>query len=75
GETGGYNVEVTEDDRSPSRTFGKGVKRKYYRFQIQGPNAWQVIEKLNGGPFPDIKFFNMDKIKIKGREVRALRHG
>jgi vanillate/3-O-methylgallate O-demethylase len=34
-----------------------------------------VLEKLNGGPLPDIKFFNFDTIKIKGREVRALRHG
>ena len=35
----------------------------------------QVIEKLNGGPFPNIKFFHMDVIKIAGRKVRALRHG
>ena len=49
--------------------------RKFYRYQIQGPNAEQVIEKLNGGPFPNIKFFHMDVIKIKGRKVRALRHG
>ena len=34
-----------------------------------------MIEKLNGGPFADIKFFNMDYIKIAGRKVRALRHG
>jgi vanillate/3-O-methylgallate O-demethylase len=75
GATGGYDVKIVEDDRSPSRTFGKAVKRKFYRFQIQGPNAEKVIHKLNGGPFADIKFFNMDKIKIKGRDVRALRHG
>jgi vanillate/3-O-methylgallate O-demethylase len=73
--TGGYNVDILKDDRSPSRTFGKAVKRVFYRFQIQGPNAEKVITKLNGGPFADIKFFNMDKIKIKGRDVRALRHG
>ena len=24
---------------------------------------------------PDVKFFNMDTINIKGRKVRALRHG
>ena len=34
-----------------------------------------MIEKLNGGPFPDIKFFTMDVINIAGRKVRALRHG
>ncbi len=75
GETGGYDVSVTYDDRSPSRPMGKPVKRISYRYQIQGPNAEQVIEKLNGGPFPDIKFFNMGHISIAGRQVRALRHG
>src|SRR5262249_34242911 len=40
-----------------------------------GPNAERVIRKLNGGPFPDIKFFNMDYITIAGRKVRALPHG
>jgi vanillate/3-O-methylgallate O-demethylase len=75
GETGGYNVKITYDDRSPSRPNGHAVTRKFYRFQIQGPKAKFVIEKLNGGPIPDIKFFNMDVIKIGGQSVRALRHG
>ena len=74
-ETGGYNVTTSKDDRSPSRTGGKAVVRRHYRFQIQGPNAAKVIEKLNGGPIPDIKFFNMDVITIAGQKVRALRHG
>ena len=58
-ETGGYDVEIEKDDRSPSHPKGKPVKRMYWRFQIQGPNAWQVIEKLNGGPLEQLKFFNM----------------
>jgi vanillate/3-O-methylgallate O-demethylase len=49
--------------------------RKNYRFQIQGPNAWQLIEQLNGGPPPDVKFFHLDAINIGKRRVRALRHG
>jgi vanillate/3-O-methylgallate O-demethylase len=74
-ETGGYDVETFYDDRSPSAPMGKAVTRRNYRFQIQGPNARQVIEKLNGGPFPDIPFFHMGHIKVAGRDVRALRHG
>ncbi len=74
-ETGGYDVTVTKDDRSPSRPMGKAVVRSVYRFQIQGPNANQVMAKLNGGSAPDIKFFNMGVITIAGRSVRALRHG
>jgi len=75
GETGGYDVSIVYDDRSPSRPMGKPVTRIHYRYQIQGPNAEQVIEKLNGGPYPDIKFFNMGYINIAGRKVHALRHG
>jgi vanillate/3-O-methylgallate O-demethylase len=74
-ETGGYNVTIVKDDRSPAHTMGRAVTRKFYRYQIQGPQASKVIEKLNGGPVADIKFFNMDYINIAGRKVRALRHG
>src|SRR5690349_14146343 len=68
-ETGGYNVKVTYDDRSPSRPMGKAVVRSLYRYQIQGPNAPDVIARLNGGSMPDIKFFNMGEITIAGRKV------
>ena len=74
-QTGGYQVQVIRDDRSPSHPRGKAVSRRHYRFQVQGPNAAKVLEKLNGGPLPDVKFFNMDAINIQGRRVRALRHG
>ena len=74
-ETGDYDVTLDRDDRSPSRPGGKPVFRRHYRYQIQGPNAPQILEKLNGGPVPDIKFFNMDKINVAGRQVIAFRHG
>ncbi len=74
-ETGGYDVTTEKDDRSPSRPGGKPVVRMHYRYQIQGPKAAQLIEKLNGGPYPDIKFFNVGIIHIAGRKVAALRHG
>jgi vanillate/3-O-methylgallate O-demethylase len=74
-ETGGYKVDVIRDDRSPSHPRGKAVTRRHYRFQVQGPNAEQILNKLNGGPIPDVKFFTMDYITIKGQKVRALRHG
>jgi vanillate/3-O-methylgallate O-demethylase len=73
--TGGYKVETIRDERSPSNSRGKAVFRRHYRYQIQGPKAEQVLEKLNGGPLPQVKFFQMDAINIKGRKVRCLRHG
>jgi syringate O-demethylase len=71
-ETGGYDVEVELDQRWALRT---DARRRSYRFQVQGPNAMQVIEKLLGGPAPDLKFFHMRDVTIAGRPVRALRHG
>ena len=74
-ETGGFKVNVRRDDRSPSDPKGKAVVRNHYRFQVQGPKAKQVLDKLNNGPIPDVKFFRMDYITVNGRKVRALRHG
>jgi glycine cleavage system aminomethyltransferase T len=72
-EKGGYNAKVERDERAVAR---KGpLVRKVYRYQVQGPNAMKVIEKVTSKPAPDLKFFNMNSITIAGRSVRALRHG
>ena len=68
--TGGYDVKVTRDERTVSN---KG-ERLIYRYQIQGPNALDLIKSVHEGPFPDIKFFNLGDLKIAGRHVRALNH-
>jgi vanillate/3-O-methylgallate O-demethylase len=71
----GYDVEYRYDDRSPSRPYGKAVSREVWRFQIQGPNAWQIIEKVNGGPVDQVKFFKMGYMNVAGAQIRTLRHG
>ena len=73
--TGGFDVSVIRDDRSPSQPNGRAITRRHFRYQIQGPRATQVLEKLHGGPLPDIRFFNFTWLTIAGRKVRALRHG
>jgi vanillate/3-O-methylgallate O-demethylase len=71
-QTGSYDVKVERDERTAVNPTGR---RKVYRFQVQGPNAMSVIEKVTGGPVPEIKFFNMGELTIAGRRVRAMRHG
>jgi glycine cleavage system aminomethyltransferase T len=71
-ETGGYDATVELDQRWAMRTDGR---RKSYRFQVQGPNAMDVIEKALRGAPPELKFFNMTTVSIAGKSVRALRHG
>ncbi len=72
-ETSNYDATLERDERAFVR---KGpIVRKVYRYQVQGPNAAAVMERAVGKTMPDIKFFNMDVIKIAGHEVRVLRHG
>jgi vanillate/3-O-methylgallate O-demethylase len=76
GEKGGYaNLDIETDRRSPMNPMGQPVNRKYWRFQIQGPNAWAIIDKLNGAPLEQLKFFHMSHMSIAGERVRTLRHG
>jgi vanillate/3-O-methylgallate O-demethylase len=72
---GKWNVRLRYDPRSTSRPEGERVLREHYRFQIQGPDAPKIFEKMNGGPIPDIKFFHVDWINIGSKKVQALRHG
>jgi vanillate/3-O-methylgallate O-demethylase len=71
GETGDYDVTFERDERSAVNPTG----RRLYRFQVQGPTALEVLEKVTGGPLPEIKFFNMGEVTIGGHRVRALHHG
>jgi syringate O-demethylase len=71
-ETGGYDVRVELDQRSALRTDGR---RKSYRFQVQGPNAMEVIARALGQQPPELRFFHMTTVTIAGKTVQALRHG
>jgi glycine cleavage system aminomethyltransferase T len=71
-QTGGYDVEVSLDQRSALRSDGR---RKHYRFQLQGPNAMEVIARALGSEPPELRFFNLTTTEIAAVKVRALRHG
>src|SRR5437773_1789613 len=70
-ERDGYDVEIELDERSAVNPGN----RKLYRFQVQGPTAMEVLRQANEGPLPDIRFFNMGRLRIAGHDVRALHHG
>ena len=73
-ETGGFDVSVTRRDRAPAETGGLPIERDHYRFQIVGPHAPALLEKLNSGPVPEIKFFSFVTINIGPHRTNALRH-
>ncbi len=70
-EAGGYHAKAARDERS---AVNQG-RRTSFRYQVQGPNAMRVMEKVTAKPIPDIRFFTMDVLSIAGHDVRALRHG
>ncbi|MDA8954548.1 aminomethyl transferase family protein [Planktomarina temperata] len=72
---GTWKVRLFHDPRSNSRPDGERVLRTHYRFQIQGPDAPAIFEKINGGPVADIPFFHVDWINVGSKKVQALRHG
>jgi len=67
---GNYNVKVTRDER----TVANQGRRLIYRYQVQGPNALELIKSVHEGAFPEIPFFQLGDLKIAGRKVRALNH-
>jgi vanillate/3-O-methylgallate O-demethylase len=71
GETGGYDVTFERDANSLMREGDP----KLYRYEIQGPNALGLLEKVIGREAPRTKFFGMATFEIDGVTVRSLRHG
>ena len=71
-ETGGYDVEFHTDPDSSVRTEGDP---QLFRFQIQGPQALDLVARAFGGPLPETKFFHSTMVTLNGVPVRALRHG
>lgn len=69
-ETGGYDVEVTRDERTPENPGG----RLLFRYEIEGPRAWDIVEKAAWGTVERIKFFRMTEFVLAGVPVRALSH-
>jgi glycine cleavage system aminomethyltransferase T len=70
-QSGNYNAFAERDERS---AVNQG-RRKVFRYQVQGPKALKVMEKVLRQATPDIRFFHMDVFKIAGHDVHALRHG
>ncbi|MCY1158478.1 MAG: aminomethyl transferase family protein [Citricoccus sp.] len=73
GETGDYDVTFERDANSLMRTPGQDPV--LYRYEVQGPRALDLMEKVTGAPVPKTRFFHMATFTIAGVEVRSLRHG
>lgn len=71
-ETGDY--DVTWERQGSALELDEGEQPAYFRFEVQGPNALDVIDEVTEDPLPDTSFFHFDELSIAGRDVKALRH-
>lgn len=62
-------------ERDPQTLDRGGRPPVVYRYEVQGPLAGKLMEKVTGARLPDVKFFGMTDFQIAGKRVRALRHG
>jgi len=72
GERGGYDVNFRADADSHNRKDGPPAM---FRYQVQGPKAMEVMERVLGAAPPKVKFFHSEEVQIAGRTLRAFRHG
>lgn len=71
-EKAGYDIEVLRDERTADQP--PGGRRRTFRFEIEGPHTPKILEKVNGAPLEQVRFFGMTRFSIGGRPVRALAH-
>ncbi|MDR6513097.1 glycine cleavage system aminomethyltransferase T [Novosphingobium capsulatum] len=69
-QSGDYDVQLELDQRAVANP----QPRKTFRYELQGPNAWALLDRLNGGNLEKPKFFQMGEITIAGHRLRALAH-
>ena len=70
-QTGGYDVSLEEDEFFSDNPDGR---RTMYRYQVEGPDAPALIEKLTGAPLPKAPKLHILHVTIAGKQVSAMQH-
>jgi vanillate/3-O-methylgallate O-demethylase len=70
-DTGEYDASETIYPKSSATTDDP----HFFTYQVQGPNALDVMKEVTDDPLPDVPFFNFGEVTIDGHTIRSLRHG
>lgn len=70
-EAEGHDVEVIRD----ARTLEGNLARRFYRFQLHGPAAFDIFDSAAGEPVARPRPFGLTEFTVAGHRVTALRHG
>ena len=69
--TGGWDVSVEADEIFSHNAAGR---RTVYRYQVEGPGAPELVERITGAPLPDVPWTHIFPVTIAGHHVWAQRH-
>ena len=62
-ETGGWDVSVEADEIFSHNPAGR---RTVYRYQVEGPHALELVERLTGAPLPEAPWSHIFPVSIAG---------
>jgi glycine cleavage system aminomethyltransferase T len=69
-EVGRYDVEISREPAS----MGEPGSKRLFRYELEGPVAWKILEKAAGRKLDPIGFFRVGLVEIAGVTVSALNH-
>jgi len=72
-----YHLKEGDYDISAEVPYrpGSDADPREFRFQVQGPAAMEVMDKVTDEPLPDFSFFEMNEISIDAADTYALGFG
>lgn len=73
-----YNLETTDADVTAEfdpPTATKDGDPETFIYQVQGPNAFAVLESLTDADLGSIGFYRFEEVTLAGHAVRAFGHG
>lgn len=70
-EAGGWDVSVEADEIFSHNPTGR---RTVYRYQVEGPGAPELIQRITGAPLPDAPWSHIFPVTIAGHHVWGQRH-
>jgi len=71
-----YNAEKDEYDVSVDVVYqpGAGATPADFRFELMGPDSFEILDEVTDDAFDGISFFEMDTVRINGHELYVLGH-
>lgn len=73
-EIGDYNVSFSRDEGLTYTGIVGETPKRFFRYEIEGPNTQKILEAAAGKQLDRVKFFKLADLELGGKTVHALGH-